>query len=246
MSGERGSALVIAVLLMAILTLLGVSYLFMANTENRIAENERLSAQAFYFGEGVAREVKRWFDRPPYSTAGESNLSRPTAAVIDRSKRLIDVDGPGPTPAVDADGSAAHPYYKTGVDRDADGNDDLFDKPYRPELKDMFVGVDETRPDVQIDRGFNSEAAAFLDALSEKIMPGFPAGPSSVGLLTPPPRSAPGQDVSPPRCRPTTFRSTAARSTDRRSPWSRCSSPGAARPCRGPGPDPDRGLRGHG
>jgi len=96
MSGERGSALVIAVLLMAILTLLGVSYLFMADTENRIAENERLSAQAFYFGEGVTREVKRWFDRPPYSASGGANLSRPTTAILDRSKRIIDTDGPGP------------------------------------------------------------------------------------------------------------------------------------------------------
>jgi len=183
MSDERGSALVIAVLLMAILTLLGVSYLFMADTENRIAENERLSAQAFYFGEGVAREVKRWFDRPPYSTAGGSNLSRPTLAVMDRTKRKIDVDGPGPIPAVGADGSPTRPYYKGGVDLDADGNDDVFDKPYRPGLADMFLGVvtdTETRPDVQIDRGFSPEAAAFLDALSEKIMPGFPAGPVGI------------------------------------------------------------------
>jgi len=179
MRGERGSALVIAVLLMAILTLLGVSYLFMADTENRIAENERLSAQAFYFGEGVAREVKRWFDRPPYSTEGESNLSRPTTAIVDRSKRHIDVDGPGPTPPVVADGSATLPYYKMGRDLDADGNDDLFDKPYRPEPLDMFLGT-EDQPDIQIDRGFSSGAATFLDALSEKIMPAFPAGPVGI------------------------------------------------------------------
>ena len=43
---ERGSAMVIAMLVSVILTLLGVSYLLMAETENRISENERLSDQA--------------------------------------------------------------------------------------------------------------------------------------------------------------------------------------------------------
>src|SRR5260221_13642034 len=105
MRGERGSALVIAMLVMAIMTLLGVSYLFMADTENRIAENERLSAQALYFGEGVTREVKRWFDRPPYSASGGSNLSRPTTAAIDRSGRKMDVDRPGPVAPGEADGT---------------------------------------------------------------------------------------------------------------------------------------------
>ena len=179
MSGERGSALVIAVLLMAILTLLGVSYLFMADTENRIAENERLSAQALYFGEGVTREVKRWFDRPPYSASGAMNLSQPTSLVMDRSLREIDEDGPGPAAAVPADGTSAHPYYKAGVDRDADGHDDIFDKPYRSGLADMFAGT-ATHPDIRIDRGTSPEAAAFLDGLSEKIMPGFPAGAAGI------------------------------------------------------------------
>jgi len=183
MSGERGSALVIAVLLMAILTLLGVSYLFMADTENRIAENERLSAQAFYFGEGVTREVKRWFDRPPYSASGGANLSRPTTAILDRSKRIIDTDGPGPNPETQANGSALLPYYKLGVDRDGDGNDDVFDKPYRSGLSDMFVGTrpapDGTGPDIVIDRT-DPAARVFLDGLSEKVMPGYPNGAANI------------------------------------------------------------------
>ncbi len=179
MNGERGSALVIAVLVMAVLTLLGMSYLMMADLENKIAENERLSAQALYFGEGVTREVKRWFDRPPYTAPGEANLCRPTTAVIDRSLRRIDVDGPGPTAAVDADGTTARPYYKAGVDRDNDGSDDIFDKPYRMALSDMFVGI-AGRPDIQMDRATNSGTAAFLDALADKIMPGFPAGAAGV------------------------------------------------------------------
>lgn len=174
---ERGSALVVALLVMTIMTLLGVSYLMIADTENRIAENERLSAQALYFGEGVTREVKRWFDRPPYSAEGGLNASRPTTAVIDRTKRHIDLDGAGPSPDVPADGSAARPYYKAGVDRDGDGSDDIFEKPYRPGLADMLVGT-AASPDMEIDRAASPEAAIFLDGLAEKIMPGFPSTPA--------------------------------------------------------------------
>ena len=172
---ERGSAMVIAVLVMAILSLLGISYLLMADTENRIAENERLSAQALYFGEGTIREVKRWFDRPPYGVVGTKNLVKPLTTVMNRTLRQIDVDGDGPTAAVGADGSAGAPYYKVGIDRDLDGNDDIFDKPYRSALADMMVGT-EAGPDIRIDRAANGATASFLDGLGDKIAPNFPAG----------------------------------------------------------------------
>ncbi len=179
MSRERGSALVIAVLIMAVLTLLGMSFLMMADTENKIAENERLSAQALYFAEGVTREVKRWFDRPPYTESGDANLVRPTIAVMYREGREIDVDGAGPVEAVSADGTPAWPYYKVGIDRDGDTNDDIFDKPYRLALADMFVGTKEG-PDIRMDRAADSATATFLDTLADKIMPGFPAGAAGV------------------------------------------------------------------
>jgi hypothetical protein len=177
---ERGSAMIISVLVTAILSLLGISYLLMADTENRIAENEKLSAQALYFGEGTVREVKRWFDRPPYNVSGSGakNLVKPLTSVVDRTLRWIDIDGDGPTPAVDADGTVANPYYKVGVDRDADGNDDIFDKPYRSAKADMLVGI-EDHPDIRIDRT-TTAAATFLDGLADKIAPNFPAATAGV------------------------------------------------------------------
>ncbi len=180
MRSEQGSALVIAVLIIAVMTLLGVSFLLMADTENKIAENEKLSAQALYFGEGVVREVKRWFDRPPYSTAGDRNMSRPTTAIMDRQHRMIDPDGAGPTASQAADGSDAHPYYKAGIDLDHDGHDDIFDKPYRgdQDQKDPFLGTADG-PDVRIDRA-NADAAAFLDDLARRMLPDFPAGANGV------------------------------------------------------------------
>jgi hypothetical protein len=176
---ERGSAMIISVLVTAIMSLLGISYLLMADTENRIAENEKLAAQALYFGEGTVREVKRWFDRPPYGSMGTRNLVKPLTSVMDRTLRYIDVDGEGPTAAVAADGTLAKPYYKVGIDRDADGNEDIFDKPYRSALGDMLVGT-EDHPDIRIDRGANSATATFLDGMADKVAPNFPAAAAGV------------------------------------------------------------------
>lgn len=176
---ERGSAMVIAVLVMAILSLLGISYLMMADTENRIAENEKLSAQALYFGEGTIREVKRWFDRPPYGATGIKNLVKPLTTVVKRDLRQIDVDGDGPTAPVAADGTLAKPYYKVGIDVDLDGNDDIFDKPYRSAPADMLLGT-EAGPDIVIDRTISSAMATFLDGLGDKIAPNFPASAAGV------------------------------------------------------------------
>ncbi len=176
---ERGSALVISILVTAIMSLLGISYLLMADTENKIAENERLSGQCLYVGEGVVREVKRWFDRPPYLVNGTKNLVQPTTAIVDRTKRMIDTDGDGPTSAHQADGSATYPYYKVGVDSDGDGNDDIFDKPYRALKADMLLGTELNLstglgPDMLIDRTSSAARATFLDSLTAKIAPNFP------------------------------------------------------------------------
>ena len=43
--------------------LVALCALLVAATENRIAENERLSAQALYAADTGAKVVKRWFDR---------------------------------------------------------------------------------------------------------------------------------------------------------------------------------------
>jgi hypothetical protein len=176
---ERGSAMIVSVLVTAIMSLLGISYLLMADTENRIAENEKLAGQCLYFGEGTVREVKRWFDRPPYVVGGTLNLVKPLTTLVVRTSRQIDIDGDGPTAPVAADGTSTKPYYKVGIDRDLDGNDDIFDKPYRSALGDMLVGT-ETGPDIVIDRATSSATATFLDGLADKIAPNFPAAAAGV------------------------------------------------------------------
>ncbi len=169
-NNERGSAMIIVVLVTVILTLLGISYLLMAETENKIAENERLSDQALFTGEAGTRLVKRWFDRP----MNAANVINPTLAIIDRSQRQIDEDGDPGTVPVAADGSVTRPYYKQNIDFNADGNDDVFDKPYRDDLFNTLLGT-EAGPDMIIDETFSAAAKTFLGNLSSSLLQAYPA-----------------------------------------------------------------------
>ena len=164
---ERGSAMVIAMLVMVILTLLGISFLMMAETENRIAENEKLSSQALYASESAVRQVKRWFDRP----GSTRNIINPPIAAVDRTLRLIDADGDPGTAPVAANGTT-EPYYKQAVDLDGDGTDDIFDRPYRGDPRHLLLGT-EAGPDMRITET-SSAGRVFLTALSNRMLGNYP------------------------------------------------------------------------
>jgi hypothetical protein len=166
---ERGSALVIAILVSVILALLGISFLLMGETENRIALNEKRSAQALYAAEAGSRAVKRWFDHP--GTA----LRVPTPTVADRSLRMI-IDETDPYDSADvtpADGViGSFPFFKQDADSNSDGVDDLFDRPYRPAMVHSLLGTADG-PDIRID---DQDAAAlpFLEDLTRTLLGDFP------------------------------------------------------------------------
>jgi hypothetical protein len=154
---ERGSALLVVLLVLVLLTVLGSALLFVSTTDGRTAENERFAAEALHLAEAGARQAKRWFDHP--ASTGHA-VAFPAAGAVDRTLRRIDVDGEaGPTAAVPADGSPARPYYK----------DDLFDRPFRGSQEDALLGTSDG-PDVRIDDA-SGTARAFLDDLSEKLLP---------------------------------------------------------------------------
>lgn len=168
-SGERGSALVVAVLVSVIMALLGISFLLMGETEARIAQNEKRAAQALYLAEAGARAVKRWFDHP--GTA----LGFPPQAVADRTlRRIVDETDPyDPAAATPADGViGSYPYYKQDVDLDSDGSADLLDRPFRPGPQHALMGT-EDGPDLRIDES-DSTARAFLDQLTAAVAPDLP------------------------------------------------------------------------
>ncbi len=175
---ERGSALILAILVVVVLTLLGISFLLVAETENRIAENERLSSQALYFAEAGVRAVVQWFDRPGSTV----NLANPPLAAIDRTLRWIDDDGDPATPPHLQDG-VTWPRYKQDVDLNGDGLDDVFDRPYRFDVKNTFFGIkdrDHDGPDIRIDREAAGASHDFLETLSEALMSGYPGAEAGI------------------------------------------------------------------
>jgi type II secretory pathway pseudopilin PulG len=168
-SRERGTALIVALLVMVIMTLLGIPFLLMGETENRIAENERLSLQALYAAESGARIVKRWFDMPGDAT----NLANPPLAALNRQIRQIDLDGNPATGPVEADGTDEIPYYKQT-------DDAVFDQPFRSDPVDTLLGT-EDGPDIRIiESGPHSSPASrsFLADLSQKLFGVYPSAGS--------------------------------------------------------------------
>ena len=168
-SQERGSALIIALLVTVVLALLGISFLLMAETENRIARNERRSAQALYAAQSTVRVVKSWFDAP--TTA----MLVPGPGQIDRTQRSIvaAADPYDPTDETAADGViGSQPYYKQQIDLDGNGRDDLFDRPYRDDSRHSFLGS-ESGPDLVLDNA-DADAATYFRALELQMFDGYP------------------------------------------------------------------------
>jgi len=117
---EAGSALVVALLVTAVVTLLGIGYLFLAETEERIAAHQRDRARLLALAEGGARMVKRWFDAPvrgsaaapenPFLGRFDLRLKR----FFEVGERRIDLDGDPATPTLDP-GQAGWLHYRQGL-----------------------------------------------------------------------------------------------------------------------------------
>ncbi len=166
---ERGSALLISLMVMVILTLLGIAYLLMAETENQIAANQRNSSQALYTAESGARLVVDWFNRPLTAFLPPMDLGTTppgqALADADRTLRMIDTDEDGDHDTLYS--AVPKPEYKETTDL-------LFQKPYRGSDEDAFLGS-EDGPDIRITSG------TFLDALNAALQgtaAGTPADPS--------------------------------------------------------------------
>jgi len=165
---DRGSALVLALMVTFIVSLLGVSFLLMAQTESRIARNETRAAQTLYMADSGARVVRGWFDRPGVALGFPLD-----ATVVDRSARQVidETDPYGQPPTAGAGLYKQDPLTSVDLDLDENGLPDLFQRPFRGgvALEHSLMGTEEW-PDMRIDDADpTTPAYAFLDTLSQTL-----------------------------------------------------------------------------
>ncbi|HEX8618782.1 MAG TPA: pilus assembly PilX N-terminal domain-containing protein [Thermoanaerobaculia bacterium] len=122
-SRDRGSALLVTLIVVAGLSLLGLAFVGVSETESAIAMNQRDGIQTQAIAETGARAVMEWFQNPQWARGlGIMPSNNPAPTGMKRT-RLVegvsDVYKPLPTQF-------------------------LFDKPYRPARQHRFFGDEET------------------------------------------------------------------------------------------------------
>jgi hypothetical protein len=126
---DRGSALIVSLMVLVGLSLLGLGFVTISETEGAIAVNERNSLQSKAIAEAGARAVMEWFQSPTWA----------------RSVGIMPSNNPAPTGMKRArivDGVDIGPYKP-------DGSQMLFSKPYRPASGNRFFG-DDSMADVVV------------------------------------------------------------------------------------------------
>ena len=179
---EAGSALLITLLVTVVVTLLGITFLFLADTEGQIAANERDRSQVLPIAEAGARLVKYWYDHPILG-----DITAPSHLFLDthdvRKKQLWDVDqrlinddgDPGTAPL--ASGDVGWVYYMQGrtapaspaSDTDPDHSLNFIQKPYRGNTTVTLLGT-EAGPDLSIrEDSANASVRNFLAAVNAAL-----------------------------------------------------------------------------
>jgi hypothetical protein len=121
---DRGSALLVSLMVMVGLSLLGLSFVAISETENAISVNERNKTQTAAVAEAGAKTIVQWFQDPEKM---EKRGLLPPNELAFKTNRLVNA--------------------YSGVYRPPSGR--LFDLPYGPEEDDMFFG-DEAHADIVI------------------------------------------------------------------------------------------------
>jgi hypothetical protein len=140
---DRGSALLVSLMVMVGLSLLGLSFVAISETENAISANERNKTQTAAMAEAGAKAVVEWFQDPV--TLNDRGLLPGNYADF-KTLRVV---------------NAYTGYYK-------DGGGLLFDTPFGPRENDLFYG-DEARADVLIIDKRNARSTAFITAFNDAM-----------------------------------------------------------------------------
>jgi hypothetical protein len=122
-SRDRGSALLVTLIVVAGLSLLGLAFVGVSETESAIAANQRDGIQTQAIAEAGARAVMEWFQNPQWARG--LGIMPSNSPAPDGMKRTRSVDG-------------IDDVYKPLASQF------LFDKPYRPARQHRFLGDEDT------------------------------------------------------------------------------------------------------
>lgn len=127
---QSGSAMLVSLMVMVGLSLLGLAFVTISETESAISVNERNAMQTLAVAETGARTVVEWFNAPKWALAND--LMPLNDAAIKQERK-----------AQDAANFTYTGYYKPDAPR-------LFDLPHKTASPDRFWGVDEKSADIVI------------------------------------------------------------------------------------------------
>ena len=148
--GNRGSALLVSLMVIVGLSLLGLGFVAISETETAIAKNEQSVVQTQAVAEAGVKLVVEWFQDPVWGLAngGMPANSAPVPPAASSPIKTIRVSG-----------------TDTGVYK-PDTSIRLLEKPYRPQFANRFYG-DENSADLIINR---TTASATIDAINDILL----------------------------------------------------------------------------
>ncbi len=141
---QRGSALLVSLMVMVGLSLLGLGFVAISETESAISVNERNYMESLTVAEAGARAVVEMFQDADWASG--LGILPPNNTAIKTSRVVLSYTG----------------YYK------ATPTDLLFDSPFKPAKGDRFFG-DEEHADIIINASKGSVATTYLETLNEAL-----------------------------------------------------------------------------
>ena len=149
MRRERGSALLVSLMVIVGLSMLGLGFVALSETESAISVNQRNREETLTHAEAAANVVVDWFQNPQWALSKglmPSNDATVNTELLTMKKARKNSDHPTPG------------YYKpSSVSL-------LFDLPFKPGFDDRFYGTPNS-PDILIDKNTPKFLAAFNSAL---------------------------------------------------------------------------------
>ncbi len=141
---EKGSALLVSLMVLVGLSLLGLGFVALSETETSISVNQRNHAQTVAFAEAGARVVVQWF-QDPVTARARGVMPVNTDAI--KTERTVDSNG----------------FYKP----DTTTPELLCDTPYKPRPQNRFFGTEDSA-DIIITE---ANAQSFLNTFNAKVFP---------------------------------------------------------------------------